>query len=156
MTRCTASSITEILDVMWEHALHSTTSAPQLHIPARPDVRRRPRRGHPDAYRLPMPGLRTPVTRLSDRLEAIGFLERVAPDSRREVALQLAPPAGITCNASANNATPRSTRPSTTCPPHNAAPLPPDLPDLGHSSTPLTATNTTYPAPQSESGIEPD
>ncbi|MER5967808.1 MarR family transcriptional regulator [Streptomyces sp. NPDC002057] len=90
-----ASSITELLDVMWEHARHSTTSttAPSstsqlrlMYVVDREDgIRMR-------TVCQRLASAPPTVTRMCDRLQAIGFLERVAcPDNGREVALQLTP-----------------------------------------------------------------
>lgn len=88
-----ASSITEFLDVMWEHARNSTAdatapgSASQLrlmYIVDREDGIRMRAVCHRLASAPPT------VTRMCDRLQAIGFLERMAsPDSGREITLRL-------------------------------------------------------------------
>jgi len=90
-----ASSITELLDVMWEHARHSTThttapsSTSQLRLMYVVD--------REDGIRMRtvcqlLASAPPTVTRMCDRLQAIGFLERVAcPDNGREIALQLTP-----------------------------------------------------------------
>ncbi|MFD7205055.1 MarR family winged helix-turn-helix transcriptional regulator [Streptomyces sp. NPDC059893] len=88
-----ASSITELLDVMWEHARNSTAdatvpgSASQLrlmYVVDREDGIRMRTLCHQLASAPPT------VTRMCDRLQAIGFLERMpSPDSGREIALRL-------------------------------------------------------------------
>ncbi|AIJ11140.1 MarR family transcriptional regulator [Streptomyces violaceoruber] len=88
-----AGAITELLDVMWEHARHSSadTTAPsstsQLRlmyvVDGEDGIRMRT-----VCQRL---GSAPPtVTRMCDRLQAIGFLERLpCPDNGREIALRL-------------------------------------------------------------------
>ncbi|MEU8841543.1 MarR family transcriptional regulator [Streptomyces roseus] len=88
-----ASSITELLDVMWEYARNSTAeatvpgSASQLRLMYVVDRQ--------DGIRMrtvcqQLASAPPTVTRMCDRLQAIGFLERMAsPDSGREVALRL-------------------------------------------------------------------
>ncbi|MFD8535216.1 MarR family winged helix-turn-helix transcriptional regulator [Streptomyces rubrogriseus] len=88
-----ASAITELLDVMWEHARHSSadTTAPsstsQLRLMYVVDGE--------DGMRMRTVcqrlGSAPPtVTRMCDRLQAIGFLERLpCPDNGREIALRL-------------------------------------------------------------------
>ncbi|WP_406256787.1 MarR family winged helix-turn-helix transcriptional regulator [Streptomyces chartreusis] len=88
-----ASSIIELLDVMWEHARNSTaeatgpTSASQLrlmYVVDRQDGIRMRTVCHQLSSAPPT------VTRMCDRLQAIGFLERMpSPDSGREIALRL-------------------------------------------------------------------
>ncbi|MGW1614660.1 MarR family winged helix-turn-helix transcriptional regulator [Streptomyces sp. NPDC002285] len=88
-----AGSITELLDVMWEHARNSTvdatapTSASQLrlmYVVDRQDGIRMRTVCHQLSSAPPT------VTRMCDRLQAIGFLERMpSPDSGREIALRL-------------------------------------------------------------------
>ncbi len=88
-----ASSITELLDVMWEHARHSTadTTAPsstsQLRLMYIVDSE--------DGIRMRtvcqrLASAPPTVTRMCDRLQAIGFLERLpSPTNGREITLQL-------------------------------------------------------------------
>ncbi|WP_411107610.1 MarR family winged helix-turn-helix transcriptional regulator [Streptomyces sp. cmx-4-9] len=87
------SDIVELLDVMWENARQATAPAPaspsQLRlmylVDRQPGIRMRA------LSRLLGAGAPS-VTRLCDRLEAIGFLERhPCPDSGRERALGLTP-----------------------------------------------------------------
>ncbi|MEU6956174.1 MarR family transcriptional regulator [Streptomyces sp. NPDC045714] len=87
-----ASSITELLDVMWEHARHTTTapsSTSQLRLMYVVD--------REDGIRMRtvcqrLASAPPTVTRMCDRLQAIGFLERMAsPDNGREITLQLTP-----------------------------------------------------------------
>ncbi|NEB77597.1 MarR family transcriptional regulator [Streptomyces sp. SID14478] len=91
-----ASHITELLDVMWERArdatAHTTTpvSTSQLrlmHVVDRQDsIRMRA------VCRL-LASSPPNVSRMCDRLQAIGFLERLpCPDSGREITLRLSPP----------------------------------------------------------------
>lgn len=85
-------SIVELLDILWEQARGQT---PPLHprLTATCDVHRRPRGRHPHARPHPAPGRSAPsVSRLIDRLQAMGFVERGAcPGSRREVLLSITP-----------------------------------------------------------------
>ncbi|MGW6578235.1 MarR family winged helix-turn-helix transcriptional regulator [Streptomyces globisporus] len=88
-----ASSIVELLDVMWDHARNATTglSAPgstsQLRLMYVVDGE--------EAVRMRtvcqrLASAPPTVTRMCDRLQAIGFLERLpCPDNGREVALRL-------------------------------------------------------------------
>ncbi|MGC5562055.1 MarR family winged helix-turn-helix transcriptional regulator [Streptomyces sp. FR-108] len=90
-----ASAITELLDVMWEHARNSTAgatvpgSASQLRLMYVVDRQ--------DGIRMRtvcdrLASAPATVTRMCDRLQAIGFLERLpSPDSGREIALRLTP-----------------------------------------------------------------
>ncbi|MGW0671345.1 MarR family winged helix-turn-helix transcriptional regulator [Streptomyces sp. NPDC002746] len=90
-----ASSITELLDVMWEHARNSTSrgtapgSTSQLRLMYLVD--------REDGIRMrtvcqQLASAPPSVTRMCDRLQAIGFLERLpCPDNGREVALRLTP-----------------------------------------------------------------
>ncbi|MER5258136.1 MarR family transcriptional regulator [Streptomyces sp. NPDC002855] len=88
-----ASNIVELLDVMWEHARESTTTAPastsQLRLMYLVD------RDEGIRMRTLCKRLATAppsVTRMCDRLQAIGFLERLpSPASGREVTLRLTP-----------------------------------------------------------------
>ncbi|MEU1470575.1 MarR family transcriptional regulator [Streptomyces sp. NPDC005761] len=90
-----ASTITELLDVMWEHARHSTndTTAPSstsqlrlMYVVDREDgIRMR-------TVCQRLASAPPTVTRMCDRLQAIGFLERLpCPGNRREVVLRLTP-----------------------------------------------------------------
>ncbi|MFE2467603.1 MarR family winged helix-turn-helix transcriptional regulator [Streptomyces mirabilis] len=90
-----ASSITELLDVMWEHARHSITdtTAPSstsqlrlMYVVDREDgIRMR-------ALCQRLASAPPTVTRMCDRLQAIGFLERMpCPGDGREITLQLTP-----------------------------------------------------------------
>ncbi|MEU1793249.1 MULTISPECIES: MarR family transcriptional regulator [Streptomyces] len=90
-----ASSIVELLDVMWDHARNATagTAAPgstsQLRlmyvIDGEEGVRMRV-----VCHRLS--SAPPTVTRMCDRLQAIGFLERLpCPDNGREITLRLTP-----------------------------------------------------------------
>ncbi|MFJ3089492.1 MarR family winged helix-turn-helix transcriptional regulator [Streptomyces sp. NPDC086838] len=88
-----ASVVTELLDVMWEHARHSTngTTAPsstsQLRLMYVVD-RESGIRMRTVCQRLA--SAPPTVTRMCDRLQAIGFLERLpCPDNGREITLQL-------------------------------------------------------------------
>ncbi|MEU2074780.1 MarR family transcriptional regulator [Streptomyces sp. NPDC013489] len=88
-----AGSMTELLDVMWEHARNATaeatgpSSASQLrlmYVVDRQDGIRMRTVCHLLAAAPPT------VTRMCDRLQAIGYLERMpSPDSGREIALRL-------------------------------------------------------------------
>ncbi|MEU3062660.1 MarR family winged helix-turn-helix transcriptional regulator [Streptomyces subrutilus] len=87
------SDIVELLDVVWERARQTTTAAPasasQLRlmylVDGRPGIRMR-------ALAHLLDAAAPSVTRLCDRLEAIGFLERhPCPDSGRELTLKLTP-----------------------------------------------------------------
>ncbi|MFF0217639.1 MarR family winged helix-turn-helix transcriptional regulator [Streptomyces vinaceus] len=90
-----AGSLTELLDVMWEYARNSTAdatapgSASQLRLMYVVDRQ--------DGIRMrtvcqQLASAPPTVTRMCDRLQAIGFLERMAsPDSGREIALRLTP-----------------------------------------------------------------
>ncbi|GAA4980610.1 MarR family transcriptional regulator [Kitasatospora paranensis] len=88
-----ASTITELLDVMWEHARHSTTgttapsSTSQLRLMYVVD-RENGIRMRTVCQRLA--SAPPTVTRMCDRLQAIGFLQRLpCPDDGREITLQL-------------------------------------------------------------------
>ncbi|MFE8914644.1 MarR family winged helix-turn-helix transcriptional regulator [Streptomyces globisporus] len=88
-----ASSIVELLDVMWDHARNATTgmSAPgstsQLRLMYVVD-REEPVRMRTVCRRLA--SAPPTVTRMCDRLQAIGFLERLpCTDNGREIALRL-------------------------------------------------------------------
>lgn len=88
-----AGTITELLDVMWEHARHSTTditapsSTSQLRLMYVVD--------REDGIRMRtvcqrLASAPPTVTRMCDRLQAIGFLERLpCPGNRREIVLRL-------------------------------------------------------------------
>ncbi|MFI7289426.1 MarR family winged helix-turn-helix transcriptional regulator [Streptomyces anulatus] len=90
-----ASSIVELLDVMWDHARNATSgmtapgSTSQLrlmYVVDREDGIRMRTVCHRLASAAPT------VTRMCDRLQAIGFLERIpSPDSGREITLRLTP-----------------------------------------------------------------
>ncbi|MFJ9924246.1 MarR family winged helix-turn-helix transcriptional regulator [Streptomyces rubiginosohelvolus] len=90
-----ASAITELLDVMWEHARHSSprattlSSAPQLRLMYVVDQENGIRM-RTACQRL---GSAAPtVTRMCDRLQALGFLQRLpSTDDGREITLQLTP-----------------------------------------------------------------
>ncbi|MEW1889667.1 MarR family transcriptional regulator [Streptomyces sp. NBC_00523] len=88
-----ASALTELLDVMWEHARHSTTgttapsSTSQLRLMYVVD-RENGIRMRTVCQRLA--SAPPTVTRMCDRLQAIGLLERrPCPDNGREVTLRL-------------------------------------------------------------------
>ncbi|MEV6565688.1 MarR family winged helix-turn-helix transcriptional regulator [Streptomyces kronopolitis] len=90
-----ASSITELLDVMWEHARHSITettapsSTSQLRLMYVVDSKGGMRMRTVCQRLASAPPT---VTRMCDRLQAIGFLERLpCPDDGREVILHLTP-----------------------------------------------------------------
>ncbi|OKK17207.1 hypothetical protein AMK16_20110 [Streptomyces sp. CB00455] len=83
----------ELLDVLWERSRHATTAAPastsQLRlmylVDRRPGIRMR------TVGRL-LAAAAPSVTRMCDRLAAIGFLERQpCPTSGREITLRLTP-----------------------------------------------------------------
>ncbi len=88
-----ASSIVELLDVMWEHARNATKgvtapgSTSQLRLMYVVD--------REDGIRMRtvcqrLASAAPTVTRMCDRLQAIGFLERLpSPDNGREITLQL-------------------------------------------------------------------
>ncbi|WP_405776252.1 MarR family winged helix-turn-helix transcriptional regulator [Streptomyces sp. NBC_00859] len=86
-----ASGIVELLDVMWEQARESTTTAPastsQLRLMYLVDL--------DEGIRMRtlckrLAAAPPSVSRLCDRLQAIGFLQRLpCPDSGREVVLRL-------------------------------------------------------------------
>ncbi|MEU6986443.1 MarR family transcriptional regulator [Streptomyces sp. NPDC046324] len=90
-----ASSITELLDVMWEHARNSTRPGPapsstsQLRVMYLVD--------REDGVRMRtvcerLASAAPTVTRMCDRLQAMGFLERLpCPDNGREITLRLTP-----------------------------------------------------------------
>lgn len=90
-----ASYVTELLDVMWEHARYSTTEAiapsstSQLRLMYIVD--------REDGIRMRtvcqrLASAPPTVSRMCDRLQAIGFLERMrCPDNGREITLQLTP-----------------------------------------------------------------
>ncbi|MFE6776418.1 MarR family winged helix-turn-helix transcriptional regulator [Streptomyces sp. NPDC057702] len=88
-----ASGIAELLDVMWERARDSTAQATApasvsqlrlMYVVDRQDGMRMRRLCHLLASSPPN------VSRMCDRLQTIGFLERLpCPDSGREVALRL-------------------------------------------------------------------
>ncbi|MFH9137417.1 MarR family winged helix-turn-helix transcriptional regulator [Streptomyces sp. NPDC017524] len=90
-----ASSIVELLDVMWDHARNATTgmtapgSTSQLRLMYVVD------RGEGVRMRTVCQRLASApptVTRMCDRLQAIGFLERLpCPDNGREIILRLTP-----------------------------------------------------------------
>ncbi|MET8878894.1 MarR family winged helix-turn-helix transcriptional regulator [Streptomyces rubiginosohelvolus] len=90
-----ASAITELLDVMWEHARHSSprattlSSTSQLRLMYVVD-REAGIRMRTACQRL---GSAAPtVTRMCDRLQALGFLQRLpSTDDGREITLQLTP-----------------------------------------------------------------
>lgn len=90
-----ASAITERLDVMWEHARASTAratapgSTSQLRlmyvVDSQDGIRMR-------AVCQQLASAPPTVTRMCDRLQAIGFLERIpCPGNGREIALRLTP-----------------------------------------------------------------
>ncbi|MFI1187079.1 MarR family winged helix-turn-helix transcriptional regulator [Streptomyces californicus] len=90
-----ASSIVELLDVMWDHARNATTgtvapgSTSQLRlmyvIDGEEGVRMR-------TVCRRLSSAPPTVTRMCDRLQAIGFLERLpCPGNGREIALRLTP-----------------------------------------------------------------
>ncbi|MBT2452513.1 winged helix DNA-binding protein [Streptomyces sp. ISL-43] len=71
-----AGAIVELLDLMWENARQATTAAP----------------ASTSQLRLMYLVGRQPVTRMCDRLEALGFIRRHAcPDSGRELTLRFTP-----------------------------------------------------------------
>lgn len=90
-----ASSIIELLDVMWDHARNATKgmtapgSTSQLRLMYVVD--------REDGIRMRtvcqrLASAAPTVTRMCDRLQAIGFLERLpSPDNGREITLQLTP-----------------------------------------------------------------
>ncbi len=90
-----ATSIIEILDVMWDHARNSTAgmaapgSTSQLRLMYVVD--------REDGIRMRavcerLASAPPTVTRMCDRLQAIGFLERLpSPDNGREITLRLTP-----------------------------------------------------------------
>jgi len=90
-----ASSIVELLDVMWDHARNATAgmtapgSTSQLRLMYVVD--------REDGIRMRtvcqrLASAPPTVTRMCDRLQAIGFLERLpSPDNGREIALRLTP-----------------------------------------------------------------
>jgi len=90
-----ASSIVELLDVMWDHAKNATTgmtapgSTSQLRLMYVVD--------REDGIRMRtvcqrLASAAPTVTRMCDRLQAIGFLERLpCPNNGREITLRLTP-----------------------------------------------------------------
>ncbi|MFJ2058352.1 MarR family winged helix-turn-helix transcriptional regulator [Streptomyces sp. NPDC087908] len=94
-TTHSASTITELLDVMWERARHATShdtapsSTSQLRLMYVID--------HEGGIRMRtacrrLASAAPTVTRMCDRLQAIGFLERLpCPDNGREILLRLTP-----------------------------------------------------------------
>ncbi|MEU0381033.1 MarR family winged helix-turn-helix transcriptional regulator [Streptomyces cyaneofuscatus] len=90
-----ASSIVELLDVMWDHARNatqgmtapgSTSQLRLMYVVDREDGIRMRTVCHRLASAAPT------VTRMCDRLQAIGFLERLPnPDNGREITLRLTP-----------------------------------------------------------------
>ncbi|GAA2779321.1 MarR family winged helix-turn-helix transcriptional regulator [Streptomyces showdoensis] len=93
-TRC-ASGIAELLDILWEHSNNTTapatapTSPSQLRLMYAVDRQ--------DGIRMRtvcqlLASSPPNITRMCDRLQAVGFLERLpCPDSGREVVLRLTP-----------------------------------------------------------------
>ncbi|CAM5298173.1 MarR family transcriptional regulator [Streptomyces spiroverticillatus] len=92
---CSASTIAELLDVMWERAREATAGATApmstsqlrlMYVVDRQDGFRMRAVCHQLASSPPN------VTRMCDRLQAVGFLERLpSPDSGREITLRLSP-----------------------------------------------------------------
>ncbi|MCD9901002.1 MarR family winged helix-turn-helix transcriptional regulator [Streptomyces sp. MT29] len=90
-----ASSVVELLDVMWDHARNatkgmtapgSTSQLRLMYVVDGEDGIRMRTVCHRLASAAPT------VTRMCDRLQAIGFLERIpSPDSGREITLRLTP-----------------------------------------------------------------
>ncbi|RSN55658.1 MarR family transcriptional regulator [Streptomyces sp. WAC 04229] len=90
-----AGSITELLDVLWEHARNATdggttpTSTSQLRLMYLAD--------RADGIRMRavcqlLASAPSTVTRMCDRLQAVGFLERLpCPGNGREIILRLTP-----------------------------------------------------------------
>ncbi|MFJ1959077.1 MarR family winged helix-turn-helix transcriptional regulator [Streptomyces microflavus] len=88
-----ASSVVELLDVMWDHARNatkgmtapgSTSQLRLMYVVDREDGIRMRTVCHRLASAAPT------VTRMCDRLQAIGFLERLpSPDNGREITLRL-------------------------------------------------------------------
>ena len=90
-----AGSITELLDVLWEHARNATdggttpTSTSQLRLMYLADRANGIRMRTVCQLLASAPST---VTRMCDRLQAIGFLERLpCPGSGREIILRLTP-----------------------------------------------------------------